>query len=241
MFDNHFEVFLADTPESKKIHYSIRYKVYCEEMGFENKHDFPLEQEVDDYDNQSTHFIVYHKKTGQWIGAMRLIFPMNQSLPLQQHCTLHEPVPISSPSQAVELSRLCVVKELRRRFTDIDPPHGLTDESSIIRETDKVKLLQRDHRSSRNIIFGLTQAALQYCYHNDIKNWYFLTTRPLAKVLQKGGLNLMDIGDVCYHRGERYPYKMDVIKSYFSEIWGNEYKNGYSLFSQRDQPESLKA
>ncbi len=38
MFDDHFEVFLADTRESKEIHYSIRYQVYCEEMGFENKH-----------------------------------------------------------------------------------------------------------------------------------------------------------------------------------------------------------
>ncbi|MGZ8190843.1 MAG: PEP-CTERM/exosortase system-associated acyltransferase [Methylococcaceae bacterium] len=235
MFDNHFQVFLADTPESKKIHYSIRYQVYCEEMGFENKHDFPFEQEFDDHDHQSAHFIVKHKRTGQWIGAMRLIFPIDQSLPLQRHCSLYETVPTSRSSQSVELSRLCVVKELRRRFSDIDPPHGINEDSSLVRETDKVKLLQNDHRSSRNIVFGLLQAASEYCHHNDIKNWYFLTTRPLAKVLRKGGLNLMNIGDRCYHRGERYPYKMDVVETYFSENWGDDYKNGYSLFSECDQ------
>ncbi|MGZ8186120.1 MAG: GNAT family N-acyltransferase, partial [Methylobacter sp.] len=81
MFDDHFEFFLADTDESKEIHYSIRYQVYCEEMGFENKDDFPLEQEFDEYDNHSTHFIVRHKPTGHWVGAMRLIFKNGQPLP----------------------------------------------------------------------------------------------------------------------------------------------------------------
>ena len=241
MFDSHFQVFLADTPESKEIHFSIRYQVYCEEMGFENKHDFPLEQEFDDYDDRSVHFIVHHKLTGQWIGAMRLVFPMGQSLPLQKYCTFYETVPFNHSSQSVELSRLCILKELRRRFTDIDPPHGITDDGPVVRETDKVKLLQNDHRSSRNIIFGLVQAASEYCYDNGVKNWYFLTTRPLEKVLSKGGLNLIKIGDCRYHRGERYPYKMDVLETYFSEIWGNDYKNGYSLYSQLDQYRSLKA
>ena len=61
MFDQHYEVLLADTPESKAIHYSIRYKVYCEEMGFENKDNFHQKQEVDNYDQHSVHFIVRTK------------------------------------------------------------------------------------------------------------------------------------------------------------------------------------
>jgi N-acyl amino acid synthase of PEP-CTERM/exosortase system len=82
MFDNNFEVFLADTPESKAIHYSIRYQVYCEEMGFENKDNFPLEQEFDEYDSQSTHFIVRTRLTGHWVGAIRMVFNTDHFLPI---------------------------------------------------------------------------------------------------------------------------------------------------------------
>ena len=62
MFDQHYEVLLADTPKSKAIHYGIRYQVYCEEMGFENKADFPQEQEFDHYDDHAAHFIVRTKQ-----------------------------------------------------------------------------------------------------------------------------------------------------------------------------------
>lgn len=231
MFDKHFEVFLADTYESKKIHYSIRYQVYCDEMGFENKDDFPMEQEFDEYDNSSVHFIVRHKQTGQWIGAMRLIFQANQPLPIEQYCNLHEPIDKSGPQRSVELSRLCVVKEIRRRFSDIDPPHGISDESKEVQETDKVKLLS-NHRISRSVIWGLINAATEYCYSRNISNWYFMTTNGLARVLRRGGCNMMDIGDPCYHRGERYPFKKDVVDTYLNEAWRDEYKHGYRLFSQ---------
>jgi N-acyl amino acid synthase of PEP-CTERM/exosortase system len=125
MFDKNFEVFLADTPESKAIHYSIRYQVYCEEMGFENKDNFPLEQEFDEYDSQSTHFIVRTRLTGHWVGAIRMVFNTDHFLPIEKHCVLNETINKSDSSQSVELSRLCLVKEIRRRFNDIDPPMEL--------------------------------------------------------------------------------------------------------------------
>jgi hypothetical protein len=104
----------------------------------------------------------------------------------------------------------------------------------VVKETDKIKLLQNNQPSSRHIIFGLLQAAAMFCHYHQVRNWYFLTTRPLEKVLRKGGLNLSKIGGRCDHRGERYPYKMDVGETYFSKSWGNDYKNGYRLFSQHD-------
>lgn len=239
MFDDHFEVFLADTRKSKEINYSIRYQVYCEEMGFENKDDFPLKLEFDEYDNCATHFIVRHKYTGAWVGAMRLIFKNNQLLPLEKICSLDELIDNSDSYQSVELSRLCLVKEIRRRVIDIDPPHGITNDSNQVADTDKVKFFYNHHRMSRGIIWGLLRAATKYGYHNNIQNCFFLTTNALARIIRKGGLTMLNIGAPCYHNGERYPFKMNVVETYHSEIW-NDYKDGYRQFSELNLPKYLK-
>jgi len=236
MFDNHFEVFLADTRKSKEIHYSIRYKVYCEEMGFEKKDDFPREQELDNHDQHSAHFIVRHKLTEQWVGAMRLIFKNDQSLPIEQYCILQERI---DDNKSVELSRLCVVKEVRRGFVGIDPTNGVDNESEAIKESHKVKLLNNHQKINRSIIWGLLNAATEYCYSNNIENWYFITTTALAKVLRKGGFNMLHIGEPCNHNGERYPFKKDVVDTYHNETWRKNFNTGYRIFSELDLPEFM--
>jgi N-acyl amino acid synthase of PEP-CTERM/exosortase system len=172
MFDNHFEVFLADTHESKEINYSIRYQVYCEEMGFENKYEFPLEQEFDHHDRHSVHFIVRQKQTGQWVGAMRLILQNGQVLPIQQYCSIRTKMGISTVLRSAEISRLCIVKEVRRGFVDIDPPNGIEDESEALKETNNIRVLHNTQKINRKIIWGLLNAATEYCYSKKIENWY---------------------------------------------------------------------
>jgi N-acyl amino acid synthase of PEP-CTERM/exosortase system len=240
MFDDHFEVYVADTCESKEIHYSIRYQVYCEEMGFENKDNFPGEQEFDEHDQHSAHFIVRHKLTGQWVGAMRLIFQNDQSLPIEQYCNLQEQIGKIDIKQSAELSRLCVIKEVRRGFVDIDPPNGIEDEDEAVKETNRIRLFHNHKKINRTIIWGLLNAATDYCYLNNIENWYFITTTPLAKVLRKGGFNMQNIGEPCYHNGERYPFKKDVVDTYHNETWRKDFKNGYRIFSELQIPGKLE-
>jgi N-acyl amino acid synthase of PEP-CTERM/exosortase system len=239
MFDDHFQVFLADTYESRQINYSIRYQVYCEEMGFENKEDFPSGKEFDQYDDHSVHFIVRHKQSGHWVGAMRIIFKNKEELPLETYCSLADIIDNRDAFQTVELSRLCLVKEIRRRKTDVEPSLGIWDDYGQIPESEKVKLFN-NHRKNPYVIWGLLRAATEYGYQNKVKNCFFLTTNALARVLQKGGLTMQNIGSPCYHRGERYPFKMDVIDTYQSKIW-NDYKNGYRLFSELSRYKDLKA
>lgn len=232
MFDEYFEAFLADTPESKEKHYQIRYKVYCEEMGFENKDDFCHARESDHWDDHSAHFIVKHKESGEWVGAMRLIFQYNQKLPIQQHVTLNDNMR-NRLGHSVELSRLCVLKEMRRGRRVTCPPNRIQAESDEIEEAAaaKVNALRSQHLISRQIIWGLLHAASIYCHNNNITNWYFLTTNAVAKLLRKGGLNLLNIGDACYHRGKRYPFEMNVTETYHNQVWQNGYPNEYFLFS----------
>jgi N-acyl amino acid synthase of PEP-CTERM/exosortase system len=242
MFDDYFEVFLADTAESKAIHYSIRYQVYCEEMGFENKEDFPMEQEFDEYDDHSAHFIVRNKQTSQWVGAMRLIYKNHRQLPIEKLCKLNEPMGNRKKYNTVELSRLCVLKEVRRRFNDIDPPHGLYDELKDEEyKSDNVKLLINHRRSNRSIIWGLLNAATVYCYSTGIKNWYFITTSALEKVLRKGQFNMLNIGEPCFHNGERFPFKKHVADTYKNEPWRKDYSRGYGLYSEIDVAKKVEA
>ncbi|MFA5984793.1 MAG: PEP-CTERM/exosortase system-associated acyltransferase [Methylococcaceae bacterium] len=240
MFDEHFEVFLADTPESKAIHYSIRYQVYCEEMGFEDKNAFPSQQESDEYDNDSIHFIIRHKHSDAWIGAMRLIFKRSALLPLEKNCALTEHIELSNFYHSVELSRLCLVKEIRRRITDKIPPVGISD---IEQDTtiNKVNIKSfRKQRKNPSIIWGLLRAATEYGHENDIKHCFFLTTNALARIIRKGGLGMLNIGAPCNHNGERFPFKMNVAETYSSPIW-QDYKNSYRLYSELTSFENQKA
>ncbi len=236
MLNDHCEIFLADTAESKEIHYKIRYDVYCDEMGFENKEDFPQEMERDENDDEgkSVHFIARNKLTGQWIGAMRLIFKQDGLLPIEQSCELEEKIIANDLESAVELSRLCLIKDIRRRFKDIDPPHGISDDEIQNQATDKKVALMPNHRQfSRMVLWGLLHAAVEYGHTNKIKNSYFMTTTALAKILGRGGLNLINIGGPCQHKGERFPFRMETEEVYQSDTWKQDYSCGYKLFSEQ--------
>lgn len=227
MFDHYYEVFLADTQQSKEIHYSIRYHVYCEEMGFENKDDFPLEQESDEYDGHSVHFIVRHKPSGHWVGDMRLIIKNEQLLPIERLCVLNESIKNDASGLSVEISRLCLLKEIRRRSTDGLPPFGIGNYHI------NSQVANNERCDNRDIIWGMIYAAAKYSFNHDIAHWYYMTTRALDKVLRKGGLDMVVIGDPCQHKGVRYPFKMDALSTYHNDlIWKGDYNKGYSLFSE---------
>lgn len=233
MFNNHFEVFLADTEDSKKIHYSIRYQVYCEEMGFENKDDFPEQMEFDEDDDRSIHFIVRNKMTAKWVGTMRLINKHDGLLPIERNSSIGEKINTNDLTGAVEMSRLCLIKDVRREGKDIDPPHGVI-ESDVTKKSDKIKEMPSQNKLNRLIMWGIFHAAAEYCNINNMQYCYFMTTAILAKVLCRGGLNLIQAGKGSEHKGERFPFKLDAIETFHSNIWQGKY-NKYQLYSELDK------
>lgn len=239
MFDDHFEVFLADTRESKEINFSIRYQVYCEEMGFENKDDFPLEQEFDEYDNNSTHFIVRTRKTGEWVGAMRMVFKNDQPLPLEKHCTLNTIINDDVFNRSIEISRLCLVKEIRRRNTDGDPPLGIAEEDDEIKKGGNVISFHGRKHIERSIIWGLFRAAAVHSKKRNIKKWYFLGANALARIICKKGFNMQQIGEPINLNGERLPFEILVNNILSNSLWLNDFKNGYSLYSGMDMAKTV--
>jgi N-acyl amino acid synthase of PEP-CTERM/exosortase system len=239
MFDEHFEIFLANDQASKAIHYSIRYQVYCEEMGFEDKSRFPMGQEKDDYDDDAVHFIVRHKASKHWVGAMRLILKKEIELPIESNAKLDQDIPPFQLSQSVELSRLCVIKELRRSGHSAESQNAPLNEE-LPTHSSTLNLLRDQYTNSRKIIWGLVHTAAAYCHENNISTCYFFSTDALAKILRKMGLNLHLIGDACDHNGRRYPFKTDIEEAYFNEAWGDNFKTGYKMFHVPSKKYSAK-
>lgn len=241
MFDDYFEIVLADTKDSREIHYNIRYQVYCEELGYEDAKKFPDQQEFDkwdpqhDEDKRSVLFLVRLKHTKQWIGAMRIVHHDGHMLPLQEISSLDHKV----DSPAIEISRLCLVKEIRKPF--LQNAYGINEDkaSDYQLETKKdeehVKYFYSSPKVKNTIIWGLFNAALQYSSVNNIKKWYLLTNKALTRIIGRQGFAIEQVGDTCEHRGKRSPYRFDVQEIQGNSIWDTFNKN-YQVYSELSQP-----
>ena len=189
MFDNHFEVILADNDFSRSLNYQVRYQVYCLEEGFENAARFQTREERDAWDDNSAHFLVRSKQTNEWVAAMRMVIPKSGALPIEDMCDIHPTVrPSLSGESAAEISRICVVNTYRRNSQD---------KQSRVRKS--------------MILKGLLSAAAQYSQENDIRNWYFLTSPGLARIISYMNVQLIKVGAACEHRGTRYPFSATTL------------------------------
>ncbi|MBD9357742.1 PEP-CTERM/exosortase system-associated acyltransferase [Methylomonas albis] len=225
-FDSCFEVFLADTPESKQLHYNLRYQVYCEERGFEDKDKFPQQMELDKWDDNSVHFLVRHIKSGYWLGGLRLVFPINSLLPFEEWSEPYQKICPKDRNVSVEMSRLCIIKEAKRFASMRFAPPNLQGA-----ENGNVRSLYDFKNQNRSLMWGLIRAACLYSAERNIVDWYFVVAPALASILGKGGLDLARIGDSCEHRGLRIPYRLTVDNVLGNPLWAMDYKRGFRRYS----------
>jgi len=210
MFDKRYEVILADTAEARKIHYQLRYQVYCLEEGFEAHEKFPDRMERDDWDGNSVHFIVRSKESMEWIAAMRLVLPRQKSLPMEDMCSIDSRVtPANYDENIAEISRICIKDVFRRNR---EPVAGIAGSNAHTAASEKVPGGKQRFRKSE-IMLGLFRAATVYSHEHNISNWYFLTTPALARLLNHMNIQLVKIGSACLHRGKRFPFMTDLKES----------------------------
>lgn len=233
IFDSNFEVILADTPESRAIHYNIRYQVYCEEMGFEDKHNYPNEQESDHWDDQSVHFLVRDKYLGHWVGALRLVSHKGRPFPLETHCQLDEPLNFQQYQHSVELSRLCVLKEVRRFSARRLTAQGLLGHTSKTIEGSNVTLLRPHKNLGLTVMWGLLRAAASYCKDYNINDLYLLIAPALAFSIRKEKFSLNQVGEACEHRGQRIPFQWEIENVLANSLWQNDYQAEFSHYSSK--------
>lgn len=201
------ETILCDTDRSRDQHFEVRYRVFCEQTGFERAGAFPDGREQDRYDAAASHFLVADRLRGGWVGAMRLVHAGSTRLPLEDICQCR----IAGLGQdrdrrrAIELSRLSVVSGLRQGFADVIPPVAF---GSSGREPSGRSSLSGQER--HEILIRMIWAAIQWARENDVEHVYGIVTSALARMLKSLGVPAVPVGDEVQHRGVRRPYRYDV-------------------------------
>lgn len=229
MFDDRYEVFLADTLQAKNLHYHLRYQVYHVETGWEHgKQVVRSRLERDKYDAFSKHFLVRDRLTHEWVGGMRLVVSPFNHLPLARVCTLEGESAIEfDRNSCAEVSRLFVLPDYRcgRR-------HG--SDAALVEGGGR-----RNSSSHYEVMLGLIRAARTYGLKHGLKSWYFLVEPSLARSINRLGIDLHSCGPEVDHHGARRPYYGEV-SSCFERIFSVpsdvcdmfSRKDAYRLFSQ---------
>ncbi|ESQ14010.1 MAG: PEP-CTERM/exosortase system-associated acyltransferase [Thiohalocapsa sp. PB-PSB1] len=206
MFINRFETVLADSSAAREVHYRVRYRVFCEEARFENAANFPDQMERDSFDSHAVHFIVWDRLEREWVGAMRLVFASDRTLPCEVICASDLKDLNERRSRAVEFSRLCVLAKYRKTEQAYKWGALLTDRLSGAGRETSIFFRQEENE----IFLRLLGASFVWGQENDVDHLYFIINRATTRLLTRFGIPLEIVGDPVEHRGLRTPQSCNV-------------------------------
>jgi len=185
---NSYEVILADTEESKNIHYNLRYQIFCLEKGFEEADKFKDEMEKDIYDDNAIHFLV--KGNNRWIGSFRLVIDQFGNLPFQKVSALGSSQFLQRNLEIAEFSRLGILRPFQKLRNGQPPKESSENESEIM--------------------LKMIHAGVDYCRTNGIGHIIILCRRSISRVLNQFGLEARPIGPAVFHHGPRIPFVFNL-------------------------------
>jgi N-acyl amino acid synthase of PEP-CTERM/exosortase system len=205
IFKSYFDIRFAATKEDLKTIFGLRYQVFCKEFQFESEQDCPNQQETDSFDANAIHTFLYHHKTNDIAGCIRLLLPKFCTLPLPfEQFTNDEFTPMQG-SQYAEVSRLTVKHDFRRRVWDGNIPTGVSNKVSQMG-----KVSRNFPLPAISMIF--CGAALSRLYLLDYA--YAMMEPRLVYAMSSYGLYFEQIGPLSDYHGERAAYRISPI-----QIW----------------------
>lgn len=212
-FNEYFEVIDAHSPELLRNVFHLRYRVYCIEQrapGFEAS-NYPTEMESDDYDRHSSHILLRHRPSGEFVGTARLILPdplnPEKLFPTEQH-TQFDPALIDisrlSRQNTGEISRLVVIRRFSRRGNELI--HAIENGVRI------EKWAPTNQRRFPHPMLALAVGIIRMSVQNNITHWFSVMEPALNRLLGLYGLQLDPVGPITDHHGLRRPYYVDLVK-----------------------------
>lgn len=179
--------------------FELRFQVYCEERGFLPAANYPDRCEIDEYDASSAHFCAFNLRD-ELVGYLRLVpADLTQSFPFQSHCSeLLEGATLAPPAQAVEVSRLMVRQDYRRRRGDLL--------AGVTAGAEKPMGSQDMRDRSPQILLSLYRQVYAYSLAHGIDYWYAAMERPLARALIQMNFAFRQIGPASDYYGVVAPY-----------------------------------
>jgi len=183
--------------------YGLRYKVYCDERGFEKPEDHPGGIETDEYDQHSAHFAAINPDNNQVVGTARIIFNTSKGFPFEKHAKVYRGViDRVDRNHLGEISRLAISKEYRRHLAvDARPDlYGYgADCYAAWDEAEKIDVCQ-------DIIASLYRSIYGECRENNLTHLVAVMADSLHRLLKKNGILFEPIGPSVYYHGMRTPY-----------------------------------
>ena len=188
---------VVDKAELEEV-FRLRYKVYCDEWGFEKVEDHPGGLEFDVFDSNSRHFISLNE-TWQIIGTVRVILNSEKGFPIEQHCTINADLSHLHRDKIGEISRLAVSKEFRKRFEDRFIYDGTP-------EYIQQQAVAHERRRRHEIVIGLYKCMYVESKRIGLTHWYAVMARGLFILLKRMGIIFKPIGPETDYHGLRTPY-----------------------------------
>lgn len=206
-FQEYFDVELATTPEQMAKVFHIRYRVYCEEFGYEEADAFPDDLETDEFDHQSIHCLITHRSSGMPAACVRIVEVDHETLmPMERFCqnsldpNLFDVHAVNRAS-VCEFSRLAVDGAFRRRPGE---------HASRFGEFTAMDCTKRELRSFSLLAIAAFVSAFAASELIGRTQVFAMMEPFLPRLLRRSGVIVSRVGeDIDYH-GQRAAY---AIKS----------------------------
>lgn len=202
---NYFDLRIAKTAMDIDLLQHLRWAVYCKEFHYEREEDCPGERESDPFDAKSIHLFIMHKSSGHIAGCVRIIcagtLGLGSLLPLEAAYQRYKTAPDFSQvsrDKMIEISRLAVAAEFRRRTGEQGSPIGLMG----------VNELESASRSFPMLPLSLYLAIAAYgelCGLHDTYGYAMMEPR-LVRLLKRFGIHFNQIAPAIDYHGIRAAY-----------------------------------
>lgn len=202
-FLDYFAIDLATSPRQLEAVERVRYRVYCQEFGYESAAAFPSMRERDEYDGHSLHCLITHRRSGRPAGCVRVICGSeDQNLPLEDHCreALHLQYHCQLAEdrhQICEVSRLAVDNAFRKR---------LGEHHTRLGEFDALDCTHLERRTFSLIGIAALLSAFAVAELTGRNQIYAMMERNLARLIRRSGMEVHRAGDSTDYHGQRTPY-----------------------------------
>lgn len=201
-FAKYFSVEAAVNEALRHEVYGVRHAVYCQELGYEPTNS--ALEEVDQYDEHALQIALRAQATGRIVGCVRLVqtdpADRDRPLPFEVLCADVLDRSVVDPAKVdrqhiVEISRLAVLSDYRKRKGDTAGPMVISDED----------LGTKDRPRFPYIPVGLYLGVLAAAELHGVEHLFTLTEARLARHLSALGFRIHLFGKAVEHRGKRLP------------------------------------
>lgn len=172
---------------------ALRYRIYCEQKGFEKPEDHPEGLERDNLDDHAIHYAAILKESDEVVGTIRLILKSKYGFPIENNFDLTTDTSHIEKNCIAEVSRLAITSKYCSGFWRKNSgQHCIPNKLQPNNEID--------------LAIGLIRCIAKESRELGITHWYAVMAKALYILLKKKRIVFSCIGPEKDYHGLRAPY-----------------------------------